>query len=525
MWMRVARRHPLACLRQPLSKRRIHDGQYTQRFPSVALAEQSGLLRPVLESPTYPLDVRRAVADYLLGQQRQWSAALLRHGETSAGIRATLGELRYGRPLLMSLATRAGVFPAAKRLVRACRAARRRVRAAARIAINPSVTTVTESRPTDIWIDGSVLDQAQAGHFTFTVQLIRSLVRQHDRTCRVHVRTTPKGAAALHARLGGDAAAVRIHAGPAQWAARAAATRLGLARSSSNTIEVVIWRGRFAWRHSRKIAIVPDLTTRLYPELHTPGNIKDFERFASYAVHHADTIATISEHSRRDIIDNLPVCPAAVHVMPVSIDPVFLDERFDPMVPARYDLRGPYVLSVGTVEPRKNLGRLISAFERTRNEPLQLALVGAQGWDAALAGRVEVSPARDRVTRLGFVPLEHLPSLYRLASAVVYPSLYEGFGLPVLEAMACSAIVVASRTSSMPEVLGPGGVFVDPYEVGDIASALDRVLNWSDAEATGYRRACRARAEAFLQAGAARPVLPGLAVASDREPESDPTCE
>ena len=102
-----------------------------------------------------------------------------------------------------------------------------------------------------------------------------------------------------------------------------------------------------------------------------------------------------------------------------------------------------------------------------------------------------------RILRLGFVPLEHLPALYHHAAAFVYPSVYEGFGLPVLEAMASGAVVAASRAGPLPEVLGPDGIYFDPYDIEDIAAVLRRVLALRHAEQTAYREYARLRAEAM----------------------------
>src|SRR5439155_1739881 len=163
----------------------------------------------------------------------------------------------------------------------------------------------------------------------------------------------------------------------------------------------------------------------------------------------------------------------------------------------------PYVLSVGTIEPRKNLRRLVKAFELLKDEDsakdLSLVLVGPSGWDSGFRDFLIASDVVSRVRTMGFVPTEHLPSLYHFAAAVIYPSLYEGFGIPVLEAMCSSAIVLASRSSSLPEVLGHDGILFDPFRTEDIAVALLRALTLSAAEAAAYRRRCRQRAEAHLE--------------------------
>jgi glycosyltransferase involved in cell wall biosynthesis len=280
-----------------------------------------------------------------------------------------------------------------------------------------------------------------------------------------------------------------------------------------HTVEVVVWRGRFRQRRSRKIAIVPDLTPRLHPEMHTPGNVIEFEEYLRYAVAHADRIATLSDNSRRDIVAQLPVYPDSVVVVPMRVDPTFLDPECPEAFVRLHGIEQPYVLCVGTVEPRKNLRRVVNAFERIAGEACArdhlLVLAGPDGWDTGFERFLMESDVKDRVRKIGFVALDHLPSLYRHASAFVYASLYEGYGLPVLEAMCSSAVVLASRTSSLPEVLGDGIAF-DPGRTEDIAAAMRRALSMPADEAQAYRAHCRARATALLVAARAGPPLPGL---------------
>jgi alpha-1,3-rhamnosyl/mannosyltransferase len=195
------------------------------------------------------------------------------------------------------------------------------------------------------------------------------------------------------------------------------------------------------------------------------------------------------------------------------VNAAFEQPSFDQAVPSAYGLTGPYLLVVGTIEPRKNLRRLVQAFERLRQERdhggLMLAIAGPQGWDEHFLDDVAANPAREAIRYLGFVPLGDLPSLYHYARAVTYPSVYEGFGLPVLEAMCCSSVVVASHSSSLPEILGDGIQF-DPYCIAAIAAALATALSLTPDEDAAYRRQCRERAHALLKMWSAEPALPGL---------------
>jgi glycosyltransferase involved in cell wall biosynthesis len=175
-------------------------------------------------------------------------------------------------------------------------------------------------------------------------------------------------------------------------------------------------------------------------------------------------------------------------------------------------IRAPYVLCVGTIEPRKNLRRLGLAFERLRDGATRdhtLVLAGPEGWDDTFGEFLRGVDAA-RIQMPGYVPLAALPSLYHHASAVVYPSVYEGFGLPVLEAMCCSALVIASNVSSVPEVLGADALQFDPYDVDDISRALRTVLTFTPEGAASYRERNRRRALAHLERLRSEPPLPGL---------------
>jgi glycosyltransferase involved in cell wall biosynthesis len=178
-------------------------------------------------------------------------------------------------------------------------------------------------------------------------------------------------------------------------------------------------------------------------------------------------------------------------------------------VRARYGLPPRYLLFVGTIEPRKNLGRVLAAFERLHAEGLTdgFVIVGKRGWlyDDFFA-RLEQSPARSAVIFPGYVPDADLPALYTGSQALAFPSEFEGFGLPVLEAMASAAPVVCSHTSSLPEVAGDAALLVDPLDVDALHAALRRVMA-DDALADDLRRRGLAQAGRFSWARAARETL------------------
>jgi glycosyltransferase involved in cell wall biosynthesis len=196
-------------------------------------------------------------------------------------------------------------------------------------------------------------------------------------------------------------------------------------------------------------------------------------------------VFTVSEASRRDILRFYPWAdPERVVVVPNAIDATMLEdpgpEEMD-RVKERYQIRGRFVLFAGNIKPHKNLERLIAAFGRVKQRPghddLKLFIIGDEVTRyGSLRRSVESAGVRQDVRFFGFVPDRTLAALYRLASVFAFPSLYEGFGLPPLEAMACGTPVVTSRISSLPEVVGDAALLVDPYSVEEIALGLERVL-------------------------------------------------
>jgi glycosyltransferase involved in cell wall biosynthesis len=207
------------------------------------------------------------------------------------------------------------------------------------------------------------------------------------------------------------------------------------------------------------------------------------------AVRRSALVFTVSAASRADILRFYPWAdPEKVLVVPNAIDAELLrDPGPEEMerVQERYQLRGRFVLFAGNVKPHKNLERLIRAFARARakggHEDVRLVLIGDEvSRYGSLRRTVEEAGVRQDVRFFGFVPHGTLAALYRLASVFAFPSLYEGFGLPPLEAMACGTPVLTSRVSSLPEVVGDGALLVDPYSEEAIAQGLSRLLDDGD---------------------------------------------
>jgi glycosyltransferase involved in cell wall biosynthesis len=198
----------------------------------------------------------------------------------------------------------------------------------------------------------------------------------------------------------------------------------------------------------------------------------------------ADRIVTISECSKRDLMDHYGLPAEKIVIVPPAVDHRLFHATHHPEsvrdAKARFGIDRKYVLSVGTLEPRKNLVRLVESFAllTAQADDCLLVVVGEKGWQYDEIFRtVRALGLEDTVRFLGFVPEAELPLLYGGAELFVYPSLYEGFGVPILEAMASGCPVVCSNRSSMPEVVGDAGLMVDPEDPEAIAQAMRQVLS------------------------------------------------
>ena len=207
-----------------------------------------------------------------------------------------------------------------------------------------------------------------------------------------------------------------------------------------------------------------------------------FRRWASLHAHRAAGIVTDSEHSKRDIIDALRIPESRVHVIPVGVSDEFrpdLPSDTTRAVAARYGISGRYLLAVGNFLPHKNLGRLVEAFDalpQAVRADTTLVLAGTPGGHGPARPMDPGRFVRPGVNLPGFIAPEDLPRVYAGAVALVCPSLTEGFGLPVLEAMACGTPVVCARAGALPEVAGEAALYVDPTDVAGIVAGIARIL-------------------------------------------------
>jgi glycosyltransferase involved in cell wall biosynthesis len=235
---------------------------------------------------------------------------------------------------------------------------------------------------------------------------------------------------------------------------------------------------------ARKVLTVHDLSFLRVPQFAHPVLREYLERVVPRSIHRADLVLADSASTRNDVVEMLDVPEERVRVVYCGVEARF-QRVADPEVLAaarqRYGIDGPFVLGLGTLEPRKNFAGLVEAFGRLRQRrdlPHRLLIVGGKGWlYEPIFERVRDLGLEDWVRFPGFVSDADLPALYTLADCLAYPSFYEGFGVPALEAMACETPVVTTKTSSLPEVVGSAAVLVDPYDVESIVEGLDRVLH------------------------------------------------
>jgi glycosyltransferase involved in cell wall biosynthesis len=239
-----------------------------------------------------------------------------------------------------------------------------------------------------------------------------------------------------------------------------------------------------AYRFSGPTVItVHDLSWIRHPETHPKDRLDAMERYFPRSLEQAVAILTDCDFVRRELVDVFGVDPSRVYPVLLGASPDFRPHSSSECgkVLADYDLEfGHYFLSVGTLEPRKNISTIVDAFSKLPldlQKKCPLVLVGMRGW---LTSRIEAKmrPLVDKgiIKPLGYVPDEHMPMIYSGATAFAFPSLYEGFGLPPLEAMACGVPVVVSNSSSLPEVVGDAGIYVEPLDADAISESMRQLF-------------------------------------------------
>jgi glycosyltransferase involved in cell wall biosynthesis len=242
----------------------------------------------------------------------------------------------------------------------------------------------------------------------------------------------------------------------------------------------------------RSVVTVHDLGYLYFPEAHPPRQRWYLDRSTRWHAHTAAHLLADSAATKRDLINRYHADPDRITVAYPGLDPAI--KRIDDpseiaRVKAKYHIDGDYLLYLGTLQPRKNLSRLIEAFSQLPNANSQLLLAGKPGWYSDQL----LQQANDRVHFSGYVDAADKNALLSGATAFVFPSLYEGFGFPVLEALACGVPVLCSNTSSLPEVAGDAALLVNPLLVDDLARGLHEITTNEDLRKKlierGYRQA------------------------------------
>jgi len=255
-----------------------------------------------------------------------------------------------------------------------------------------------------------------------------------------------------------------------------------------------------------------DMTFFLYPQLHTRAKRIFFPLAVKSSARRADFVITVSESTRQDAIRLLNLSPERVFASQLGVDPSFHpinDSELKDSIAKKYQLPDRFILYVGLIEPRKNLPILINAYKKLVDAGTDhyLVLVGRYGWmyDQVLR-QIEKLSLTEKVILPGYVDQIDLPIVYNLSDLFVYPTLYEGFGLPALEAMACGTPVITTDVSSLPEIVGEAGLLVPPDNVEELYRAMISVLNDEELRLSMARRGTQ-RAAKFTWEQTARSTL------------------
>jgi glycosyltransferase involved in cell wall biosynthesis len=280
-------------------------------------------------------------------------------------------------------------------------------------------------------------------------------------------------------------------------------------------------------RRIRRITMIHDLTPLLYPQYHRFHSQLLQKIFLKGILRRADLILANSRHTAGDIRRFFPETVGRITTILLGCEPAMRPAADRSRFAGRRVSDG-YWLAVGTIEPRKNLVRLLEAYRIYREEhgePADLVIVGQRGWKAEpFYEALQAHPYRADIHLTGYVSDEELAALYSHALALVYPSEYEGFGLPVLEAMACGCPVICSDVSSLPEVGGDVALYIRPFDVRSMVDAMSEVRALSGEERAALRRRCLERAALFSWASHARQWLAAVegCVAGDPPPDDEP---
>jgi len=342
-------------------------------------------------------------------------------------------------------------------------------------------------------IDAHHLGHRQTGNETYVRNLVEHLVASPEPGVRIralHTGGAPAAWSAFARRVWPHAAPLRIpFALPwALWRERADVAHFTYIKPPFCPCPAVV--------------TVHDISYEVFPEYFHPFALQRMRLMIPHAARTAAEVVTISQASKQELVERYRLDPARITVTMLAASAAFrvIDAQVARQASARFALRERYLLAVGNLQPRKNLQRLLEAFaslRRAERIPHQLVLVGQKGWmGQTIASEVERLGIAADVLLTGYVSEDELVALYNRAELFIYPSVYEGFGLPILEAMACGAPVITSNTTSMPEVAGEAALLIDPLSQAELQAAMVRICDDSDLRRT-MREAGQQRASCF----------------------------
>ncbi len=232
---------------------------------------------------------------------------------------------------------------------------------------------------------------------------------------------------------------------------------------------------------TKTILFIYDLVWHLYPETMDKQNRLRTKIFIYRNIKKADILVTISESVKQDLVKYLNI-KKPIYVIYLAASEKFFKQSFNKIldIKNKYGIKGKYILSVSTLEPRKNLDKLIDAFLKLKKTDIFLVLTGKFGWDFDnIVNKINYCN-NNKIITTGYLPLEDLVALYSGAEIFVFPSIYEGFGLPILEAMKCGCPIITSKFSSLPEVTAGNALLIDTNNVDEIVRAIDLLLGNND---------------------------------------------
>lgn len=230
----------------------------------------------------------------------------------------------------------------------------------------------------------------------------------------------------------------------------------------------------------KKIWLIHDLVWKIFPQMLQVNSSVVKNIFTKYSMNRCDLLLSVSNNTKNDLMNLLKIKTKIITLFNAANSSQFYpaNNAAINLIKKKLSIKGPYILSVCTLEPRKNLESLIKAYAQMKySSSYKLVLVGMHGWkNSSLFDLLTKTQLDNQVILTGYVPDEYLAPLFSGATMFVYPSVYEGFGLPVLEAMKCGCPVITSNSSSLPEVIGDAGILVDPTNIDDLSAAMVRLI-------------------------------------------------